>query len=80
MTGTVEKTVFLSRVGLFSHPLNPNISKLRGKVTILGGPLKEIFFYHCLSSAPSLKLTSSDYTIATPPDHLQVSSPYLLRF
>lgn len=50
MIDTVEKVVFVSRVGLFSHPLNPNISKLRGKVNILGGPLKEfsIILFHQL--------------------------------
>lgn len=70
MIDTVEKVVFVSRVGLFSHPLNPNISKLRDKVNILGGPLKEfsIILFH------QLLLWSSCHLIALSPHLLATSS------
>ena len=74
MIHAVEKTVFLFKWSSFSNPLNPDISKLRGKVNILGDPLQESFFYNPLWSTLSLKLTPSDYTTSTSPG-LQTDVP-----
>ena len=74
MIHAVEKIVFLFKWSSFSNPLNPDISKLRGKVNILGDPLQESFFCHPLWSTLSLKLTPSDYTISISPG-LQIDVP-----
>ena len=43
MIHAIEKIVLLFKWSSFSNPLNPDISKLRGKVNILGESLERIF-------------------------------------